>query len=63
MFEISDSAYRAIWQLLALILVAGWIAFGMLGHGNKVFLAIMVIYTVVAFAGFGALVRRRPRAR
>lgn len=58
----NDSTYRAIWQLLGLILVAGWIAFGMLAHGNKVFLAIMVIYSVVAFAAFSTLVKRRPRA-
>jgi len=62
-FQVEDSTYRAMWQLLGLIMVAGWIAFGIIGHGNKVFLAIMVIYTVVAFAGFSALVRRRPRAQ
>jgi hypothetical protein len=33
--------------MVAVILGAGWVAYGFLGNGNTVFLAIMVILTIL----------------
>ena len=41
------------------MLAAGWVAFGMLGNGNQIFLTIMVILTMVLGAGAALLLRTR----
>ena len=59
MIQVNPQTYGAIWGLIGLILAVGWIPFGMLGNGNQVFLTIMVILSMVSFAGAGLLLRRR----
>jgi hypothetical protein len=45
--------------LAVIILGAGWVAYGILADGNRVFLAIMLILTIVLGAGAAFLVRSR----
>jgi hypothetical protein len=45
--------------LTAIILGAGWVAFGLLGDGNRVFLTIMLILTIVLGSGVIFFVRSR----
>ncbi len=51
-------AYGAIWVLIAIVIGAGWAAYGILG-GNQVFLAIMVVVTMILGGGAAVLLRRR----
>jgi hypothetical protein len=45
--------------LAVIILGAGWVAYGILADGNRTFLAIMLILTIVLGAGAAFLVRSR----
>jgi hypothetical protein len=45
--------------LTAIILGAGWVAFGLLGDGNRVFLTIMLTLTIVLGSGVIFFVRSR----
>jgi hypothetical protein len=47
MIEVDPRTRSAIWGMVAVILGAGWVAYGFLGNGNTVFLAIMVILTIL----------------
>lgn len=47
MIEVDQRTRSAIWGLVVIILGAGWVAHGFLGNGNTVFLAIMVILTII----------------
>ncbi|HEY7122925.1 MAG TPA: hypothetical protein VH540_03140 [Ktedonobacterales bacterium] len=59
MFQVDRQVYSALWGLCGLLLAAGWVAYGMLG-GDRIFLTVMVILSMVLFGGLGFLVRRRP---
>lgn len=60
MFQLNQQSRGAIWGLIALILGAGWVAYGMLGNGNQVFLTIMVILSMVLAGGAALLLRTPP---
>jgi multisubunit Na+/H+ antiporter MnhG subunit len=57
MIDVDARTHSTIWGLVVLILGAGWIAYGLLGSGNTVFLAIMLILTIVFSAGAAFFVR------
>ena len=59
MIQVDGRTRSSIYGLIGLVLAAGWVAFGMLGNGNQVFLTIMVILTMVLGAGAALLLRNR----
>lgn len=59
MIEVDPRTRSSIMGLTAIILGAGWVAYGLLGNGNTVFLAIMLILTILLGAGAVFLVRSR----
>ena len=59
MIQVDGRTRSSIWGLIGLVLAAGWVAYGMLGNGNQVFLTIMVILTMVLGAGAALLLRSR----
>ncbi len=59
MIRVSSSTYGAIWGLVGLLLGAGWVAYAMLGGGNRVFLTVMIIASMVGGAGTAILVKPR----
>jgi hypothetical protein len=46
-----------IWALIGLILGAGWVAYGLLGSGNQVFLTVMILATMLLAGGAAILLR------
>lgn len=59
MIQVDGRTRSSIFGLIGLVLAAGWVAYGMLGNGNQVFLAVMVILTMVLGAGAALLLRSR----
>jgi len=59
MIQADGRTRSSIYGLIGLVLAAGWVAFGMLGNGNQVFLTVMVILTMVLGAGAALLLRNR----
>jgi hypothetical protein len=59
MIQVSTQAYRAIWAFMGILIGAGWAAFGIVGGENQVFLAIMVVISMVLGGGTAVLLRRR----
>jgi hypothetical protein len=59
MIEVDPRTRSAIMGLAVIILGAGWVAYGILADGNRTFLAIMLILTIVLGAGAAFLVRSR----
>ena len=59
MIQVDPRTRSAIMGLAVIILGAGWVAYGLLADGNRVFLAIMLILTIVLGAGAAFLVRSR----
>jgi hypothetical protein len=58
MIEVDPRTRSAIWGLIAIILAAGWAAFGLLG-GGQVFLTIMVVLSILLVGVATFLVRTR----
>lgn len=58
MIEVDPRTRGSIWSLIAVLLAAGWAAYGLLG-GNQVFLTVMVVLSIVGFAVAGAIFRVR----
>jgi hypothetical protein len=51
MIRVDKSTYGAVWAIVAILIAAGWIAYGMVGEENRAFLTTMVIVSVVLGAG------------
>ena len=61
MIEVDPRTRSSLYALVGVLLAAGWIAYGMLGNGNQVFLTVMVLLSVVSGALITFLLRsRRP---
>jgi hypothetical protein len=60
MIRVGSSTYAAVWALVGLVLGAGWVAYGMLGDGNQVFLTVMIVASMLLGAGTAIVVKRRP---
>ena len=58
--QVDPQTRFAIMGLSVIILGAGWVAYGILADGNRTFLAIMLILTILLGAGAAFLVRSRP---
>jgi hypothetical protein len=58
--EVDPRTRSALWGLIGVILGAGWVAFGLLGDGSRVFLTIMIVLSMVlaGIATFGLRSRR-----
>lgn len=59
MIQVEKQQYGTIWAIIGLVLAAGWVAFGMLGNGNTVFLTVMVILSLVLGGGAAIVLRAR----
>jgi hypothetical protein len=59
MIRVDRRSYGSIWALIALLLAAGWAAYGIVGGGNTIFLTFMVVATIILAGGAALLVRPR----
>lgn len=57
MIRLPRSTYWSVMGMIALVLTAGWLLFGILGSDNDTFLAVMTVATVLA-SGLSALTLR-----
>jgi hypothetical protein len=55
---VSDPAYRGAIGFAAIVIAAGWALFGLIGRGSMVFLAVMVVLSMVGVAGIRFVLRR-----
>jgi phage-related minor tail protein len=60
MIEVDPRTRSALYGLIGVVLAAGWVAYGVLG-GGQVFLAIMLVLTIVLGGVATFVVRVRPR--
>jgi hypothetical protein len=59
MIRVDRRSYTSIWALIAILLAAGWAAYGIIGGGNPIFLTLMVVATIILGGGAAVLVRTR----
>jgi hypothetical protein len=59
MIRVDRRSYGSIWALIALVLAAGWAAYGLIGDGNTVFLTLMVVASIILAGGAAVLLRPR----
>jgi hypothetical protein len=59
MIRVDRRSYTSIWALIAVLLAAGWAAYGIIGGGNPIFLTLMVVATIILGGGAAVLVRPR----
>jgi hypothetical protein len=59
MIRVDRRSYRSIWAFVAILLAAGWAAYGLIGSGNAIFLTLMVVATIIVGGGIAVLVRPR----
>ncbi len=59
MIQVDPQTRSAILGLVTIILGAGWVAFGLLGNGDKVFLTIMLVLTILLGSGAAFFLRSR----
>ena len=59
MIEVDPRIRSSLIGLMAIIIGAGWVAYGLLGDGNKVFLTIMLVLTILLGSGVIFFVRGR----
>lgn len=57
MIEVDPRTRSALWGLFGVLLGAGWVAYGIVGAENQVFLAVMVVLSIV-LAGVATFVVR-----
>ena len=58
MFQVDARTQSSIRGVIIIIVLAGWAAYGILG-GGQVFLAVMMVLSIVLVGGAVALVRKR----
>jgi len=59
--DIDSSVYRIVWCLIGIVETAGWLALIFIAHGNPIFAAVMIAYTIVVLLGFWLVFKpRRP---
>ncbi|HEY7022740.1 MAG TPA: hypothetical protein VH349_16605 [Ktedonobacterales bacterium] len=59
MIRVDRRSYGSIWAFVAILLAAGWAAYGLIGGGNAIFLTLMVVATIILGGGVAVLVRPR----
>ena len=59
MIRVDRRSYASIWAFIAILLAAGWAAYGIIGGGNPIFLTLMVVATIILGGGVAVLVRPR----
>ena len=59
MIRVDRRTHTSIWALIAILLAAGWAAYGIIGGGNSIFLTLMVVATIILGGGAAVLVRAR----
>ena len=58
MFQVDPRTQSSIWGVIITIVGAGWAAYGILG-GGQIFLAVMLVLSIVLVGGTFVLVRKR----
>lgn len=58
MIQVDPRTRTSIWGLVAVVLAAGWVAYGILG-GGQVFLVVMVVLSILLGGAALFLVRTR----
>ncbi len=58
MIQVDARTQASIWGVIVVIVGAGWAAYGILG-GDQVFLAVMLVLSILLVGGAAALVRKR----
>jgi hypothetical protein len=60
MIQVDPRTRSSIWSLIAVLLAAGWAAYGLLG-GGQIFLTIMVVLSIAGFGVAAAIFQvRKP---
>jgi hypothetical protein len=59
MIRVDRRSYGSLWAFIAILLAAGWAAYGLIGGGNAIFLTLMVVATIILGGGAAVLVRPR----
>ena len=59
MFQVEPRMQASIWGVIIVIVLAGWAAYGILSGGNQIFLAVMLVLSILLVGGTAALVRKR----
>jgi hypothetical protein len=59
MIEVDPRTRSSLVGFVAIIIGAGWVAYGLLGDGNRVFLTVMLLLTIVLGSGVIFFVRSR----
>jgi hypothetical protein len=59
MIRVDRRSHTSIWALIAILLAAGWAAYGIIGGGNPIFLTLIVVATIILGGGAAILVRSR----
>lgn len=59
MIQVDPRTRSALWGLFGVVVGAGWLAYGILGHGNRVFPTVVLILTIVLSGVATFLVRVR----
>lgn len=60
MIEVDPGVRSSLLGLTGIVLGAGWVAYGVIGNGNRVFLTIMLVLTILLGSGVIFFVRKRP---
>ena len=58
MFQVDPRMHSSICGVIIVIVLAGWAAYGVLG-GGQIFLAVMLVLSILLVGGAFALVRKR----
>jgi hypothetical protein len=58
MFQVDPRVQASIRGVIIVIVLAGWAAYGVLG-GGQIFLAVMLVLSILLVGGTFALVRKR----
>ena len=59
MFQVDPRTQSSIWGVIITIVGAGWAAYAILSGGSQVFLAAMLVLSILLVGGTAALVRKR----
>jgi len=59
MFQVDPRTQSSIWGVIITIAGAGWAAYAILSGGSQIFLAAMLVLSILLVGGTAALVRKR----
>jgi hypothetical protein len=60
MIRVDGRTFASVLAFIGVLLGAGWVAYGMLGNGDQVFMTIMIVATIVLAGGAAVLMKTKP---